>query len=173
VVDVLRGFALFGILLVNMSLFKGPGSLPGFVPDEHPVDRAASLAILAFAEAKFFTLFSLLFGLGFSIQLLIAERRGGRFAPIFLRRLLVLLVFGLTLGGPLLSLGYAAVALLSQNPSWAQRLAPLAATGRMALTNYLLQSIVCTTLFYGYGGALFGRVGAAGGLLVTVALYAL
>ncbi|HET7768239.1 MAG TPA: DUF418 domain-containing protein [Chloroflexota bacterium] len=173
-VDVLRGFALFGILLVNMSLFEGPGSLPGFVPDEHPVDRAASLAILAFAQAKFFARFSFLFGLGFSIQLLIAERRGGRFAPLFLRRLLVLLVFGLTLGGPLLSLGYAAaVALLSQNPSWAQRLAPLAATGRMALTNYLLQSIVCTTLFYSYGGALFGRVGAAGGLLVTVALYAL
>ncbi len=37
--------------------------------------------------------------------------------------------------------------------------ARLAEVGRMAFTNYLLQSLICTTLFYGYGFALFGRVG--------------
>jgi uncharacterized protein len=36
--------------------------------------------------------------------------------------------------------------------------ARLAAVGRMALSNYLTHSIVCTTLFYGYGFALFGRL---------------
>ena len=34
----------------------------------------------------------------------------------------------------------------------------LAAVGRMALTNYLTHSIVCTTLFYGYGFALYGTM---------------
>ena len=33
----------------------------------------------------------------------------------------------------------------------------LAAVGRMALSNYLFDSIVCTTLFYGYGFGLFGH----------------
>jgi uncharacterized protein len=45
----------------------------------------------------------------------------------------------------------------------------LAAVGRMALTNYLTHSIVCTTLFYGYGFGLFGhinRTGLAGIVLV-------
>jgi len=35
----------------------------------------------------------------------------------------------------------------------------LAAVGRMAFTNYLLQTLICTTLFYGYGLGLFGHVG--------------
>jgi uncharacterized protein len=34
----------------------------------------------------------------------------------------------------------------------------LAAVGQMALTNYLMQSLVCTTLFYGYGFALYGKL---------------
>jgi uncharacterized protein len=49
----------------------------------------------------------------------------------------------------------------------------LAAVGRMALTNYLMQSIICTTLFYGYGFNLFGRLDYAWQLLVVVAVWAL
>jgi uncharacterized protein len=43
----------------------------------------------------------------------------------------------------------------------------------MALTNYLLQSIICTFIFYGYGLGLFGRVGAAVGLALTLAIFTL
>jgi uncharacterized protein len=48
--------------------------------------------------------------------------------------------------------------LLAQSPARRLRLAPVAAAGRMALTNYLLQSVVMTTIFYEYGLGLFGRV---------------
>jgi uncharacterized protein len=48
-----------------------------------------------------------------------------------------------------------------------------AAVGRMALTNYLMQSILCTTLFYGYGFNLFGRLDYAWQLLVVVGIWAL
>ena len=49
----------------------------------------------------------------------------------------------------------------------------LAAVGRMALTNYLMQSLIGTTLFYGYGFNLFGRMDYAWQLLVVVGVWAL
>ncbi|MFN0059324.1 MAG: DUF418 domain-containing protein [Planctomycetota bacterium] len=49
-------------------------------------------------------------------------------------------------------------------------LRPFAAVGRMALTNYLLQSVLCTTLFYGHGFALFGRVSRVEQALIVVAI---
>lgn len=48
----------------------------------------------------------------------------------------------------------------------------LAATGRMAFTNYLLTSIVMTTIFYGYGLGLFGSVGRAALYLFCFAMWA-
>jgi uncharacterized protein len=49
----------------------------------------------------------------------------------------------------------------------------LAAVGRMAITNYLMQSVICTTLFYGYGFGLFGRLDYAWQLVVVAAVWAL
>jgi uncharacterized protein len=359
--DTLRGFALFGVLLVNMALFSRP--LYVFMMDTpwwtSPADRAAELLVRTFAEGKFYTLFSFLFGLGMSIQMQRVEARGGRFGRLYVRRLLVLLgiglchalllwygdiltlyavlgfvlllfrrrsgkailiwalaiyclplialsgltaitelgrlspegavamhesfvrleretvlsvqhslqvygsgslgqifrhrlenhrdmlwgtlfmlpvvlamfllglyagrrrllhdpephlrwfrrlaIFGLPfgllcnaglaasfkwasrvepswvslagwvlyfIGTPPLSFGYAAViVLLVQRETWRRRLSPLAAVGRMALTNYLLQTLICTTLFYSYGLAWFGKVGPALGVLLTAAIY--
>ena len=359
VVDMLRGFALFGILLVNMALFKVPVSFEHLSATSlvNVPDRLAALAIELLADGKFFTLFSFLFGLGFSIQMIRARRRAGRFVGRYVRRLLVLLVIGLahvtliwfgdilvtyallglllvlfrnrspralliwaaalltsmtllavaamifvesgradpaggtaieraetqllasdgedverltavydngsyrdtlvervsnpaglvfvmvvqgvpvlamlllglyagkrgiledvpahltllrrvrlwglalglplsalmvlaqaklglfsalavqflnfSLAAPILSMGFAATfVLLAQREKWRVRLAPLGAAGRMALTNYLLQSLICTTLFYGYGFGLYGKVGAAVGLLLTVIIFA-
>lgn len=359
-VDILRGFALLGILLVNMPFFNSASfyaAFSGAPVATSGIDRAARWFIQFFAESKFYTMFSFLFGFGFAIQMLRAEQRGEHLGPRYTRRLLVLLVFGIvhslllrygdilksyallgfalllfrtraprtlliwaggllltvlivivgffglsilaneafatapqgndpttlwlqslderaaqaygngsfaqimqqrlidnaftlfsfifsvpsilamfllglyagrqgifhdvaahttllrrvmvwglilgallngayvwgtasapgqasvrslvaavgqTLGGPVLSLGYvAAITLLVQRANWRRRLAPIASVGRMALSNYLLQSVVCTTLFYSYGFGLFGQVGPAAGVLLSCAIYAL
>lgn len=364
VIDMVRGFAIFGILLVNMHLFASPvyGYTMGLDLPDTPWDQAAAIAIRFLAESKFYSLFSMLFGLGLTIQMTRAQARGRRFVPLYLRRLLVLLgiglihayvfwsgdilvtyaivgmllilfrnarprtlliwagvfimapllvmtagwglmaaarmtpegaamidealaeqqlvleeanahsialyqegswpeqlierinentymysvipfmatsvlamflvgmavgkagilqdipahsdlirgvqrwglVIGLTgnligtvlrtlypvriyltpwsilgdaalvIGAPALSLFYATTIIrLAQTPQWKQRLMPVAAVGRMALSNYLLQTLICTTIFYNYGLGLYGRVGHAVGLLLTIAIYAL
>jgi uncharacterized protein len=74
-------------------------------------------------------------------------------------------------GTYVLALGYAAgLTLLARRERWRRRLAPFAAVGRMALTNYLLQSLVCVALFTTTG--LYGKVGPALLLIPTVAVYA-
>ena len=77
------------------------------------------------------------------------------------------------IGGPALGLAYAAglVLLVQRHPAWGERLAPLAAAGRMALTNYLLQSVVATTVLYSYGPGLYGTIGPALGLGLAAAIY--
>jgi uncharacterized protein len=75
---------------------------------------------------------------------------------------------------PALSIGYLClVILLCQSEAWRARLRRFGAVGRTALTNYLLQSIVGTLLFYSYGLGLFGRFGPAILLVFTVVIYAI
>jgi uncharacterized protein len=364
IVDILRGFALFGILFVNMTIFSQP--MQAIVLPADPnlpfYDRAALWLIHALGEGKFYALFSLLFGLGLTLQMERIEGRGGRFVPLYARRLLVLLGIGLvhafliwmgdililyallgfllilfrkarprtlliwvvilialpllfsaaataliawasnfpeatsqieqsfaqteaafvsdlqraaqvythgdfaaitaqrvsdyfgigmtgfavmgfnvmamfllgvyfgkrgffknlpenqglfrklllwglligltgnllyatliipisriyqtwtlflattgqTVGAPLLMLAYvSALCLLALSPGWGKRLRVLAPVGQMALTNYLMQSIICTLIFYGYGLGLFGKVGHAAGIAMAIAIYLL
>ena len=71
----------------------------------------------------------------------------------------------LELGSAMLGLGYGCVILVLLNDArWQSRLTGLAAVGRMALTNYLLQTVVVTTLLYNYGAGLYGRLGIVSGL---------
>jgi len=72
----------------------------------------------------------------------------------------------------LLALGYfAGILLLLQRARWQPWLAPLAPMGRMALTNYLGQSLVCTWIFNGHGLGLYGKLTPAAFMLGGVALY--
>lgn len=361
-IDVLRGFALFGIFTVNITLFMHPIEYTTLtITYDNPLDAAVAWLTRVLAEGKFYSLFSMLFGLGFAMQLERAQARGSAIVPIYLRRNFVLLIIGLlhglllwvgdilvpyavgslfllwarkardrtlliwsvilltlstlllavsmifldlgravpesaaqidaifaeqaaatqaalarayevygngsyaeitaqrwrdlvtmwglslfifpniiamfflgtvvgrrgilrdpaahlpflrrlllwcaplglalnvvyalgmegqdrtiptwtlviasgaqSIGAPLLMLAYVAgLALLWQRPVWQARLRRLAPVGRMALTNYLSQSLIATTIFYGYGLGLFGKVGAAVGLLLVIAIYAL
>ncbi len=77
-------------------------------------------------------------------------------------------------GRPAMMIFYVGVIVqLAQRPAWQRRLAPLAAAGRMPLTNYLMQTLMCITLFHGWGFGLWGRVGPAAGLALAFAIYIL
>jgi len=70
-----------------------------------------------------------------------------------------------------LAFAYAALLLLWWKHARTAALPSLAAAGQMALTNYLLQSVILGFLFYGYGLGLFGRMGPAPAALLGIVLY--
>jgi uncharacterized protein len=72
-------------------------------------------------------------------------------------------------GNLLVGLAWVGSVMLLYKRGWA--LAPLAAVGRTALTNYLLQTVICTTIFYGHGLGLFARVDRVGQLAIVVAVW--
>ncbi len=92
-IDVLRGFAVFGILAANMYSFSGAAYTPAAWSE--PLDRAIVTTTRFLVEAKFYSLFSFLFGWGMAVQMLRAEARGLRFVPRYLWRLLLLFAIGL------------------------------------------------------------------------------
>jgi len=64
-----------------------------------------------------------------------------------------------------------AIVQLAQKVQWQRRLAPLAAAGRMPLTNYLMQTAICITLFQGWGFGLWMQVGPAASLVLALAIF--
>jgi uncharacterized protein len=81
-------------------------------------------------------------------------------------------IVGLFLGSPILALAYFSGGLLLYNRfSSVKLLQMVSSTGRMALTNYLMQSVICTTIFYGYGFGLYGKVDAFQGLILTLFIW--
>ncbi|WNH52905.1 DUF418 domain-containing protein [Stenotrophomonas oahuensis] len=97
VIDILRGVALLGILLMNMEALSGPLDLAftGIDPHWQGADRWADALIYVLVQGKFFTLFSLLFGAGFAIMAQRAEAARRDFTPFYLRRSAGLLLIGL------------------------------------------------------------------------------
>ena len=89
-VDIVRGFALWGVLLINMMNHGALDTARWF----GPLDRFAFWAQRFVFEQKSWRLFSFLFGFGFSLLLIRASARGARFLPMYVRRLIVLLGFG-------------------------------------------------------------------------------
>jgi uncharacterized protein len=60
---------------------------------------------------------------------------------------------------------------LLQWPFWQRAFKPIACAGRLPLTNYLMQTLICTAIFYGWGLGLWGRVGPAAGLALAFGIY--
>ncbi|MEV6317810.1 DUF418 domain-containing protein [Streptomyces sp. NPDC051776] len=96
-VDALRGFALLGILLVNVQMMAGLyAGLAGVDPSATGADQAVAWIVTALVAMKFYLLFSFLFGYSFTLQVRAAQRDGAAFAPRHLRRVLGLSLLGLT-----------------------------------------------------------------------------
>ena len=62
---------------------------------------------------------------------------------------------------------------LLMSPRWHRLLSYLAPLGRMALTNYLMHSLILTTVFYGYAGGLYGEISRAPQMLIVLAIIVL
>lgn len=117
--DALRGFALLGVCLANYKEL----TLYAFYDVSHTVnmqasagDSYANFLLYFLVDGKFYTIFSVLFGIGFSIIIGNAMSRGANGMRIFYRRMLVLLCFGiahlmLLWSGDILAL-YAAMGML-------------------------------------------------------------
>ena len=87
VLDILRGIAIFGMIIAHASKFS-----------TDPVSNADNLVseiVSLFIDGRFYTIFAILFGASFAIQFMRVEARGEIFAPRFLRRLLALFCFGI------------------------------------------------------------------------------
>jgi uncharacterized protein len=99
-VDALRGFALLGILVVNIT-FSASG-FPIHVAEDPAygswLDHSVHWLSSAFVDMKFYLLFSFLFGYSFQLQLEAAQRVGAAFRPRMLRRLAALFVLGILHG---------------------------------------------------------------------------
>ncbi|SDU15423.1 DUF418 domain-containing protein [Halopseudomonas salegens] len=95
--DVLRGFALLGILLVNFQWFSRPlqAMYVGYDPSLTGINLGADWLISWLAEGKFYPLFALLFGIGFTLMTESATAKGVRFWTVYGRRLLLLALIGL------------------------------------------------------------------------------
>jgi uncharacterized membrane protein YeiB len=129
ILDVIRGFALIGIFLMNIEFFNrstqevGEGLAHGLTG----IDWWASFFVQYFITGKFWTMFSMLFGMGFAVMLTRAQDKGSEFLKPYLRRVAALAVFGilhniLLWPGDIL-LSYAATAsmllLILFAPAWA------------------------------------------------------
>lgn len=90
-IDILRGIALIGVLLTNVYMFNAPSD--NMVVEYYPLsftDHIIYFFLAIFIQGKFYTLFSLLFGFGFALQISRIKKKS-----IFFRRLIVLLIIGI------------------------------------------------------------------------------
>jgi uncharacterized protein len=141
-----------GIMLIGMALYK-----------QHVLTGRKSPRVYATLLAIALIVALPLTAVGFYVNVLTEWQNG------WLRKLAELIVYWF---GILMSLGWASIVMLVLNSrGWSVVTRPLAAVGRMALTNYLLQSLICTFIFYGHGLGLYGSVERTGQAAVVAGVW--
>ncbi len=146
------GMETLGYMLLGMACFK-----TGMLSGDWPRARYRRWMAIGFAT-----------GIPVYIVLLILQWRGG-FDAYWVALCAIALS---TPFRPLMIIAWACLIILLARPGGALT-ARLGATGRMAFSNYLGTSLICSTLFYGYGGGLYGQLSRAELYLVVVAIWAL
>ncbi|MFF3226022.1 DUF418 domain-containing protein [Nocardia suismassiliense] len=99
-VDILRGFALFGILITNVLVASALWSYNGTSNNPQPrfdtrLDHTVHAVVEALFSGRFYLLFAFLFGYSFTLQIAAAQRAGVSANARLLRRCLALMVIGL------------------------------------------------------------------------------
>jgi uncharacterized protein len=136
------------LMMIGLSLFK-----TGFLAGRSSVRRygtVIAVGTIALAVVAWVT---------WQINVAGAQVQGGKFVESAL--------------APIISLAYASTLILMLRAGAAFVLSPLAAAGRMAFTNYLTQSLIMTSIFYGGRGALMGQIDRPGLWAIVVAVWAL
>jgi uncharacterized protein len=113
--------------------------------------------------------YGLIFGLVGNLILAAVAWAESPFPPSVLG---ILGVIGYAVGVAPLALAYiAGIALLWQIPAFQRFLKVLAPAGRMAMTNYLMQTLIALLIFYGYGLGFYGKIGPTGTSLIAIGVF--
>jgi len=178
-IDIVRGFALFGVMLANMvwtTQWEGMSFTQLQALPTAGIDLVAHLFTEILVDYKFYTLFSMLFGLGFALQMSRAAERGRRIISVYLRRLGILFIIGvahmlLIWFGDVLHIYAVFGLLLIPLRSWSDR-AIIRLAIAIALLSSLTPSIVwlCSIVGFtppdGREGSLYATM--AGGDLIAI-----
>lgn len=96
--DIIRGFAIFGILLINIHFYSHPVrtifNLKGGTLSQ--TDTYIITVTSFFVSEKFFSILALLFGIGMAMTFDRVRERKGRFVPLYVRRLIGLFIIGIS-----------------------------------------------------------------------------
>jgi uncharacterized protein len=116
--DVLRGVAICGMLFANILFFAFPATSRNLMAEgAGAADRLVAVFVGLFVDGKFYTLFSILFGVGLALQSLRAAERDRPFVGVYVRRLVILMLIGIAHGllfsSPDILAFYAAVAFVA------------------------------------------------------------
>ncbi len=154
-VDILRGIALLGILLVHFVVWHTAGPLPpGLADESHTLNKVSSFFTNYLLSGKFFAFFSFLFGLSFFLQLSSLQKKGTPYYGIYTWRLLILLVIGiihhLFWMGDILSLYAVLGFLLLFIHKWPDKF--LLAAGLILISNLPLKIILVAVHFMSGAG---------------------
>ncbi|MBC8155883.1 MAG: DUF418 domain-containing protein [Bacteroidetes bacterium] len=141
VLDGLRGLALFGIITANLWTFSGYGFLTEPQMQQLPtyaLDRLVYASLHVLIDSKFSTIFSILFGVGFSIQIGRAGSKGIAFTGYFIKRMLILLGIASVHAyafwyGDIIRFYAVAGLLMLLARNWSERRLLITAVGLMAL----------------------------------------
>ena len=151
---VRSGWRILGLMLIGMALFRW-----GVLTAER--SRRFYLTLVAVSSAIGFPL--VIYGL-------ILNNRDGWTMEYSLFQGQLLNYWG----SVFVSAGYiGTVMLVCKSLDRTMILGALSAVGRMAFTNYILQTVICTTLFYGHGLGLFGQIARTGQILIVFAVWGL
>ena len=174
VVDALRGLALLGILVANIPIANNADEVYAgsrMFLGTSGSDKWLEMLFHFFIDKKFITIFSMLFGFGFYIQLKRAEEQHVAFRSYYFKRMLILLLIG-CLHAYLIWFGditrdYAICGIfLLMVYHWPVK----------ALTNYMLQTVFYLVVFFHWfpGGLhLYGKLSLTETYLLSLLLFAI